>query len=561
MQKFDRGRRIPFQAARRPALEHAVAEDDRRAAETVDAAVFERAFREKLEALVADLADGDVAERALVEEVRGGRRLHSAPGHLDAIPPPEPRLRHGAVRELRGRDDGGRHDFGIGEAAFPDARGRAERERCLSVPVEIETCKREIPSAPALSAAQRNRAGVDVALEAAVSGAVARFAHHSRRVHLIVAHAGRVRARPEVYAALVALEDEVMPRASKKAAVERVVLAPVAAECHVLHHVPAVLRVERAFRGGFAAVREEVVLEEHVLHRARGVADAAAAVERAVFDGAVLGDEEACQREIVLPGGLRRHVDLREAEEHRVFRPRHDAILPQRLAAEEVLVLVVPARRELPLARADALVAEVGRDLQPVGLGRELDEIRRESPFLRRIDSPVLYVQSARQVASRAFQEGHLLVVELAHAVPAAIARDVLDRHVLDGAVERLAADAETRRPLGIRRRILVVVLVVVALKRAVHEMGVVDVRERDHERPSSRKGVLLQCRAVEVERHAVGDLDLAERADAIGSGKEHDFAESRRRLVVKKLLEAFGRRDRRLLDGVRVVALVVDDL
>ena len=48
LQKFDRGRRIPFQAARRPALEHAVAEDDRRAAETVDAAVFERAFREKL---------------------------------------------------------------------------------------------------------------------------------------------------------------------------------------------------------------------------------------------------------------------------------------------------------------------------------------------------------------------------------------------------------------------------------------------------------------------------------------------------------------------------------
>ena len=62
-------------------------------------------------------------------------------------------------------------------------------------------------------------------------------------------------------------------------------------------YVPAVLGVERALRRRFPRMREEVALEKKVLHRARRVPDAPAAVERAVFHIAVVRNVEKRRRQ------------------------------------------------------------------------------------------------------------------------------------------------------------------------------------------------------------------------------------------------------------------------
>ena len=355
-----------------------------------------------------------------------------------------------------------------------------------------------------------------------------------------------------------------MARAREQAVVDGVFLAPVASEGGVAHHVPAVLGVERALRRRLAAVREEVVLEEEALHRARGVADAAAAVEDAAADRAADRDVEERRhdpRVVRLLGLVGRE---RDAQERGALRDRHGAVLVDRLGAQEVLLRVVPAARELPRLAADALVAEVGGDLQPADGERgvlEFPETARAAALLGFVQGAVHRAQPALLPAAEAVVEPvELVVLAAAHPVAGAIAGDVLHGHVLDGAEDRVAVDVEAHRPLRVVRRMLVVVLVVVALDRAVHEVRVADVLDRHDDRMAPRERVLLERRAVEIERHAARQLHLAERAHAVGPGREHDLAEARGGLVVEKLLETLGRRDRGLLDRVRVVALVEDD-
>ena len=315
-----------------------------------------------------------------------------------------------------------------------------------------------------------------------------------------------------------------------------------------------------------AHLREEIALEKEVLHRTRGISDAPAAVERAVSDRAVVRNVKERHRQARFPRLLAVRCDDRNAQKRRTFGNRHGTILEDRLGGEKLFPGVVPAPRHLPRAAADSLVAEVGRDLQPSRLARllDLDVVARVAPLFGRVHRAVFWIKSAnrRILAPRnAGVEPVQAAVHPSHAVSGAIARDIPNRHVLHRAVRRVPLDVETHRPLGVVSRVLVVVLVVVALQRAVHEVRVIDVREVHDDRMAAGERVLLQHRAVQVERQGIGQRDFSECADTISPRKQDNLAEARRRLVVQQFLKSFRRRDRRLLHGVRVVASVIDDL
>ena len=357
-----------------------------------------------------------------------------------------------------------------------------------------------------------------------------------------------------------------MARAREDRVVAGVVAEDVPQEVDVLHLVPAVLRVERAARRALAGRREEVPLEEHVLHRGRRVADAPAALERAVLHRAVDGQPEGRGREAGLVRRLRALVLDRHAEERRALRDPHLAVLPRRLGREEPLLRVVPRDRHLPGARGAALVAEELRDLQAAAalLENRLEVlvVRREAVFVRRVDLARPRVEPARRERGEPLEEEREpALVVLGDAVLAAVARDLGDLHALDGAVPRVAGQEEARRPLGVVRRARVVVLPVVALQGAADEMRVRRAREAHQRRARAREAVLLEDGLAEVERQAARHLDGVRPGEAVRPRQHHEPAEARCRLLVDEILEPQCRLHGVRLDRRLVVPFVVDDL
>ena len=85
--------------------------------------------------------------------------------------------------------------------------------------------------------------------------------------------------------------------------------------------------------------------------------------------------------------------------------------------------------------------------------------------------------------------------------VAAAISGYVLDMNIFHRTVTRLAADYKSERPLGIFFG-RIVVFIIIALQRSVYKVGIIDVSKYDHLGTATCKAVLLNRRAVKIERH-----------------------------------------------------------
>ena len=92
-------------------------------------------------------------------------------------------------------------------------------------------------------------------------------------------------------------------------------------------------------------------------------------------------------------------------------------------------------------------------------------------------------------------------------AVAGAVTGDVANDDVADRAVAAVADHADAEHAFGRILRVLVVMLVEVTVQDSVDEVRVVDVPEPDEMSLVPREAVLLQRRAVQVEREAVGHL------------------------------------------------------
>ena len=405
-----------------------------------------------------------------------------------------------------------------------------------------------------------------VAAEAPVARAEARIADVGPLADRVAPYARGMGPPPEVDVAVVAFEDEVVSRAGKDRIVARIVAEDVLQEVHVLHLVPAVLGVEGAARRALARKREEVPLEQHVLHGGGRIPDAAAVLEAAVPHHAVDGDAEGRQRKRRSRCGLRAFVLYRNPEERRPVGDPHLAVLPGRFGRNELFRRVVPGDGHLPGARHAPLVAEVLRDLEPAqALPEDFVErleVRRKAELVRRVDIARPRVKAARRELRESLEEKRQSALRVgADSVLTAVARYVDDLHALDRAVPRVAADLKAGGPLRVVRRVRVVVRPVVALERPADEMRVDRARKAHQHRTRPRETVLLQRRLAEVKRHAARDKHGIGPCDPVGARQHHEPAEARRGLFVQELLEPFRRRNGRRLGGGLVVARVVDDL
>lgn len=141
------------------------------------------------------------------------------------------------------------------------------------------------------------------------------------------------------------------------------------------------------------------------------------------------------------------------------------------------------------------------------------------------------------------------------------VADDVPDGQVFERGVAAVPFHPDARDPLGGVRRTGVVVLVVVALDDAVHEMRVVGALEDDHQAGSPREAVQLQRGAVEVDREVGRDGDRVRVGHAEdGALGQHEAGDATGGRFVDEFLEPGGVRKRLGGDGGLVVVLAVDD-
>ena len=144
-------------------------------------------------------------------------------------------------------------------------------------------------------------------------------------------------------------------------------------------------------------------------------------------------------------------------------------------------------------------------------------------------------------------------------AVGDPIAGDVADREVFEAAVAAVAHQLDAENPFRLVGRVGVVVLVVVALDRAVDEVRVGPVADLDDDAAATGELVHLERGAVEVEREAVGQREAPRGAQAVEPRQEHDPAHAARRGVVEKPLEPLGRPHGVGLDPCPVVGRAID--
>ena len=76
------------------------------------------------------------------------------------------------------------------------------------------------------------------------------------------------------------------------------------------------------------------------------------------------------------------------------------------------------------------------------------------------------------------------------HTVTAAVACDILDNHIFDGTVNRLGGNRKSERPFGIAGQCVVIMLKIITFQDAVHQVGVLDIRDSDHTPVNARKRV-----------------------------------------------------------------------
>lgn len=91
-----------------------------------------------------------------------------------------------------------------------------------------------------------------------------------------------------MYRAFVLFKNEVLTGAAKERIAPGIVAADIPSKSRILHHIPAVLRIERASRGGFTRSYKEITLEKKILHSAWRIAYAATPFEYAVSNNAIV---------------------------------------------------------------------------------------------------------------------------------------------------------------------------------------------------------------------------------------------------------------------------------
>ena len=91
-----------------------------------------------------------------------------------------------------------------------------------------------------------------------------------------------------MYRAFVLFKNEVLTGAAKERIAPRVIAADIPSKSRILHHIPAVLRIECASRGGFTRFYKEITFKKEVLHRARRIAYAATPFEYAISNNAIV---------------------------------------------------------------------------------------------------------------------------------------------------------------------------------------------------------------------------------------------------------------------------------
>ena len=184
----------------------------------------------------------------------------------------------------------------------------------------------------------------------------------------------------------------------------------------------------------------------------------------------------------------------------------------------------------MPGTREAALIAEVLRDLQAMPAlfedFCEILEIRRETMLVRSIERSRFGVETARsELRQRLEEEREPPLGVAADAVLPAVARYVDDLHALYGGIPGIAAELEPRGPLGVVGRPCVVVLPVVALESAAHEMRVDYARKAHYGGLRARESVLLQRRRPKVERHVARDKHGIGPGDPVGARQHHELA------------------------------------
>ena len=404
-----------------------------------------------------------------------------------------------------------------------------------------------------------------VVAETSIAAATARRAVEDAVDARVLARHRRVAPSPEVDAPDVVLADEVVSAAPDHVAHHVVVAELVAVQVDVLHQVPAVLGVERAHRLGVAAMVERVAAEEEVLHAARRIADAAVVEELAVHDAAVLRRAHPVGDEL-LPFASRHVRDARrlhgDAGLCRASRHAHRPVLETRLGGDQLVAGAVEADRHPPATAGEALVTEVLRDLQVCRIRRQVDEVGRDPTLHLGVGLAGMPIQHAGLApADAAKPVGHSALAVVRKAVAAAVAGDVAYRHVLNARILALADDLDAHRPFRVVRRMLVVVLEVIAFDDAVDEMRVIRALELDHRRMVAREAVLLEDSSVQVEREVVRQGEERRRAQAVSAGQQHELAVAGGGKVRHELIEPLHVVQRLRLDRRLVIAGIVGDL